>query len=176
MAAHGFMRLTQDIDVSLGVDVDRFGDVLAAVGQGGFTPVTSDPLAFARETNVLLLVDPDTGIRIDLVFTFIPFERAAIRDAETVVFKGFSLKVASLGHLVVYKLLAGRARDIEDITMILNDARRELDEAALTSTIQGLSTALGVDMDKVWNSLLGETGDSPLFPEGKAGNPDRPAP
>jgi len=80
MVIHGFPRLTQDLDISLGIDTERIADVLKAV-EDDFKTLVNDPMAFARDTNVLLLQDTETGIRIDLIFTFIEFERKAIDEA-----------------------------------------------------------------------------------------------
>jgi hypothetical protein len=57
---HGEPRLTRDIDVTLGVSLDRLPDVVAAAGAAGLKPLV-DPESFARETMVL----PCSGGRPD---------------------------------------------------------------------------------------------------------------
>jgi hypothetical protein len=68
---------------------------------------------------VLPCSDPPSGIRVDLIFSFSPFEHLAISRARTVRIGRAELRFASLEDLVIHKLIAGRARDLEDVRHIL---------------------------------------------------------
>lgn len=115
---HGEPRLTKDIDVTLGVDVDALPRVLAVIASAGLHPLV-DPEPFVAETMVLPCEDPESGIRVDLIFSFSPFERAALeRTIETRI--GTSVvRFASAEDLVVLKVTAGRPRDLDDVAAIL---------------------------------------------------------
>ena len=127
---HGEPRLTRDVDITLGVDASALHTVLAVVGQIGLSPVGPDVEGFVRRTNVLPLADETTGVRVDLIFSFTPYESEAIRRAVGVDFGGVTVRFAAVEDLIIHKLVAGRPRDIEDIEGVL--ARNPpLDEAYL---------------------------------------------
>jgi predicted nucleotidyltransferase len=115
---YGEPRLTKDIDITLGADLTRLQDVLSAVREMRLTPLV-DPEIFTRETMVLPCSDPKTGIRVDLIFSFSPFERLAISRARVVRIGEADVSFASLEDLLVHKIVAGRARDLEDARIIL---------------------------------------------------------
>ncbi len=115
---YGEPRLTKDIDITLGADLSRLGDVLSAVREMKITPLV-DPETFTRETMVLPCSDPETGIRIDLMFSFSPYEQLAISRARTVHIGEADICFASLEDLLIHKFIAGRARDLEDARIVL---------------------------------------------------------
>ncbi len=115
---YGEPRLTKDIDVSLGADLTRLKDVLSAMRDMRLTPLV-DPEKFTRETMVLPCNDPETGIRVDLIFSFSPYEQLAIRRARSVRIREADVHFSSLEDLVIHKIVAGRARDLEDARIVL---------------------------------------------------------
>lgn len=128
---HGQPRLTRDIDITLGVDSSRLQVVRAAVAGIHLTPTVSDVETFVRTSNVLPVFDSATGIRVDLIFSFTPYEAEAIRRAVGVTFGTVTVRFATVEDLVIHKLVAGRARDIEDVVGLL--ARHpSLDEPYVT--------------------------------------------
>jgi predicted nucleotidyltransferase len=153
MVIHGFPRLTQDIDISLGIDTERIDDVLKAVRKY-FKTIVKYPVAFAKDTNVLLLQDIETGIRIDLIFTFIEFERKAIEEADVIEFKGEKIRNVSIEHLIVYKMLSGRERDKEDIEIMLTEKIDSIDTGKISDVIKEMASILQNDSYKSWISIL----------------------
>ena len=81
---YGAPRLTQDVDVTLGVAPDRLADVLAVVEQLALRPLV-EPETFVAETLVLPCEDAETGLRVDVVFSFPGYERGAIGRARPVM-------------------------------------------------------------------------------------------
>ena len=67
---------------------------------------------------------PGTGIRIDFIFSSIPYERQAIERSVAVDMAGSSVSVASAEDPILHKLFAGRPRDIED-TRGVADIKRQ---------------------------------------------------
>jgi hypothetical protein len=59
---HGEPRLTQHVDVTLGVGPDRVRDLLDVCDALGLQPLPEDPVAFARETFVLPAADPEPDV------------------------------------------------------------------------------------------------------------------
>lgn len=116
---HGLPRATLDIDITLGVDIEAFGRVLDAAGKIGLDPIPEDPEVFARRTMVLPAKDGDSGIRVDFIFSFLPYERQAIERATAVAIDGVPVRFASVEDLVIHKMFAGRPRDLEDVRGVL---------------------------------------------------------
>ena len=127
---HGEPRLTRDIDVTLGVDSSQLNRLRAAMEGIDLTPSVADVETFVRRTNVFPLTDPRGGVRVGLIFPSTPYETEAIRRAVGVVFHGVTVRFAAAEDLIIHKLVAGRARDIEDVAGVL--ARHpSLDESYL---------------------------------------------
>ncbi|MBP1657683.1 MAG: hypothetical protein H6Q31_2284 [Bacteroidetes bacterium] len=152
---HGEPRLTRDVDITLGVDASALPQVLAAVGQIGLSPVRSDVVDFVRRTNVLPLAEAVSGIRVDLIFSFTPYESEAIRRAVGVNFDDVTVRFASVEDLIIHKLVAGRPRDIEDIAGIL--ARNSsLDDAYLTLWLTSFREIVHRDLVEQFRILCGQ--------------------
>lgn len=124
---HGKPRLTQDIDVTLGVGPDSLNELLEISRAVGLDPVPEDPEAFVRRTFVLPAVQPDTRIRVDFIFSTMPYEAEAIRRAVRVDVRGEAVPFASAEDLILHKLFAGRPRDLEDVEGVVDRKRDELD-------------------------------------------------
>ena len=116
---HGEPRLTRGIDITLGVDATEFSRVMVAATAAELTPSVTDVEVFVRTTNVLPLSDPSTRLRVDLIFSFTPYEAEAIGRAIAITFDGVPVRFASAEDLIVHKLVAGRPRDIEDVAGVL---------------------------------------------------------
>jgi hypothetical protein len=61
----------------------------------------------------------ESGIRIDLIFSYISYERQAIGRAKPVQLKGERVMFASVEDVIIHKCFAGRPRDLEDARSIL---------------------------------------------------------
>ena len=110
---HGRPRLTEDIDVTLGVAPDRLPAVREVVQALDLVLLPENPERFVRETFVLP-ARHETGIRIDFIFSTTPYERQAIERAVTRRVGEALVPFATAEDLVLHKLFAGRARDWED--------------------------------------------------------------
>jgi hypothetical protein len=124
---HGEPRLTQDVDVTVGVGPDRVPDLLAVCEALGLQPLPDDPGAFARETFVLPAADPATGVRVDLIFSTTPYEAQAIERAVRVNVGSRDVPFATAEDLLLHKLFAGRPRDLEDAAGVVRRKGPELD-------------------------------------------------
>lgn len=116
---HGEPRLTADIDVTLGVDYDRLDAVRAVCEALHLRELPEDVLGFVRRTRVLPAYEPETGVRIDFIFSFTPFERGSIERAVRVEVAGEPVAFATAEDLVLYKLFAGRDRDLADAAGVI---------------------------------------------------------
>lgn len=75
---YGELRLTRDIDVTLGMSIDKLDMALKTINQLGFKALVENVSQFVRETMVLPVIDENSGVRIDSIFSFSPFERQAV--------------------------------------------------------------------------------------------------
>jgi hypothetical protein len=140
---YGEPRLTKDIDITLGVGLERLPDVLKLVHEVRLEALV-DPEVFTRQTMVLPCSDPATGIRVDLIFSFSPYERLAISRSRTVRIGGADVRFASLEDLIIHKVIAGRPRDLEDAKSVLakNPAA---DRIYIRHWLNEFASALGED-------------------------------
>ena len=124
---HGAARLTQDIDVSLARGPEDVGTVVAVCAALELEPLVEDLASFARETFVCPLRDRATDIRVDLIFSTTAYEHAAIARAVEVDVGGERVPFASAEDLILLKLFAGRARDLEDARSVVDRQGPRLD-------------------------------------------------
>lgn len=118
---YGEPRLTRDIDVTLGVGSDRLPSILTLLGEIPLRPLPENPEAFVGQTMVLPALHEATGVRVDLVFSYTPFEREAIARARAVTLAGEEVRFASPEDVIIHKIFAGRPRDLEDVASILRN-------------------------------------------------------
>lgn len=116
---YGEPRLTRDIDITLGVDIDHLGEVLAVVQELNLKPLPKEIEPFARETMVLPALDEHTGIRVDFIFSYTPYETEAIKRARKIKIIDQEVNFTSPEDLIIHKIFAGRPRDIEDVRTVL---------------------------------------------------------
>jgi len=116
---YGEPRLTRDIDVTIGAGPERLSEVLDWVRGRGWQVLVDVPAEFVARTMVLPCLDPSSGVRIDLIFSFSPYERQALQRARKVAIGSTQVCFASIEDLVIHKVFAGRPRDLEDVRGIL---------------------------------------------------------
>lgn len=124
---HGEPRLTQDVDVTLGVGPSRLDDLLTLCSEARLDPLPEDVGGFVRSTFVLPTRDASTGIRVDLIFSTTPYEARAIERAERVAVGGAEVPFATAEDLIIHKLFASRPRDLEDAAGVVRRKGPELD-------------------------------------------------
>jgi hypothetical protein len=142
---YGEPRLTRDIDITLGVDIDGLKTVLAAVNGSGLEVAAQDIDRFVAETHVLPLLDRQSGIRIDLIFSFTEYERTALQRTEVVSLGSGVVRFTSVEDLIIHKMVAGRPRDIEDLRGILARSPR-IDDTYLDTWLRSLGKTLDRDL------------------------------
>ena len=116
---YGEPRLTKDIDITLGINVEEFRRFSGFLSLAKLNSLVRSPESFVKKTHVFPGVDPATGIRIDFIFSDSVYEKGAIRRSRSVRVRGYPLRFASVEDIIIQKLVAGRPRDTEDIARIL---------------------------------------------------------
>ena len=116
---YGEPRLTRDIDITLGADVDKLESMISLAGDLKLKILPDNIETFVRETMVLPVINEETGIRIDFIFSFSPYEQQAIAKARKVRMLDRDVYFAAPEDVVIHKIVAGRPRDMEDVRGIL---------------------------------------------------------
>mgnify|MGYP002399222681 CR=1 FL=1 len=159
---YGEPRLTKDIDITLGLGVEKLPVIKDAARALGLRIDIEDAESFVKETLVLPTSD-DKGLRVDFLFSITPFERAAIERAREVKFDEVPVRFASLEDLIIHKMVAGRPRDIEDVRSILWK-NPDYDRAYIQSWLSEFDEATGDDcrrrFDAVASEIAKEAGNS----------------
>lgn len=153
---HGMARLTQDIDITLGVDVDKLG-LMKKILKGGdlLIPDNVDD-DFIKKTNVLIAVDQASGIKIDLIFSFTVYEKEAIKRARKVKINNYVVRFASCEDTIIHKMFAARPRDLEDVRGLLNINKEKLDLKYIEKWLKEFSGIADCDLTKEFRKIANE--------------------
>jgi len=120
----GRSRPTVDVDGMILATFADLPDLLQKAGEVGLRPRNPDPIAFAKRNRILLLKHEASGKQVDLSLGEYPFEVECVERSKEITVEDVSFPVASPEDLIIYKAVAGRPRDLEDIEMVL---RTQLD-------------------------------------------------
>ena len=116
---YGTPRMTKDIDITLGVDAGGLERLLSAIDAIDLRVIPQDLRSFVEQTSVLPTREEKSGIRVDFIFSFTPYERQAISRSKAVALSGTDVMFASVEDMIIHKIFAGRPRDLEDVRSIL---------------------------------------------------------
>jgi hypothetical protein len=150
---HGAARVTADIDVTLRLGTVTPARLAKTLERHGFELRVDDP-AFVRTTRVLPVLHLRTNVPVDLVLAGPGLEEAFLERAVVHDLGGVAVRVARAEDLVVMKILAGRAKDLEDIAAIVAARGADLDASEISSTLAMVESALGQsDLVPIWERL-----------------------
>jgi hypothetical protein len=122
----GEPRATTDVDVSVLAPFGEEAEVIALLLRR-FTPRIDAAERFAIDNRVLLLRTA-AGVALDIALAAFPFELEAIDLAtDWEALPGTSIRTCSAEHLILYKLVAARARDVSDVQGIVRRHGPRLD-------------------------------------------------
>ncbi len=151
---YGEPRLTRDVDITLGITPDDLGKVLLVIKETRLRVLVEDPAAFVRQTWVLPALDDESGLRVDFIFSWTPYERQAIERARSVVIEGRPVRFAAVEDVILHKLLAGRAQDLEDIRTMLR--KQSVDLEYIRQWSAAFSEVLERDVDQLFEDIYRE--------------------
>ena len=140
--ARGIPRTTRDIDIAVTGGRVSLEQLAARLMRGGFEPRMKNALEFARQNQVLLMRHKTTAIELDLSLAWLSFELEAIAAAESLTLAGARLPVARAEDLVIYKALAWRPQDQQDVERLLLLHAGEMDLVRVRRVVSGLAEAL----------------------------------
>jgi len=150
---YGEPRLTKDIDITLGIRIGGLGKIKSIVSRLKLKSLVANVEEFVRKTMVFPVIDKKSGIRIDFIFSFSKYERQALRRAKNIRFGKTEIKIAALEDVVIQKIVAGRARDIDDVKTILLK-NPDYDTHYIEKWLGEFDKSLGEDFRKTFKSLV----------------------
>lgn len=140
--ARGVPRLTVDVDATVwgeGVDLEQ---LLATLERHEIVPRISDARDLARRRQVLLLEHRPSGTPLEVSMGWLPFELEAMQRASEVDFEGVRIRVPQVEDLIIYKAVAWRDRDREDIERLLLIHGDSVDLERIRSLVRQFGEAL----------------------------------
>ena len=140
--AHGVPRYTADVDATASAPEEPIEHLFDVFARHRVVPRINDALAFARERQLLLLRHEPSGVDLDVSLAWLPFELEAIGRAKTIDYAGVTIRIPRPDDLVIYKLVAARPRDLEDVERLLLLHGLSLDLPRITATVREFAEAL----------------------------------
>ena len=150
---YGEPRLTRDIDITLGIDVNGLVKIKNITKAIGLKILVKKEKEFVERNMVLPTIDEESGIRVDFIFSFSPYERQAIERAKDIKFGRTLVRFASLEDVVIHKVFAGRARDLEDVKTILFKNPR-FDLVYIEEWLKQFDKSLGEHFLKIFSGIV----------------------
>jgi hypothetical protein len=150
--AHGMQRLTQDIDVTIALDLES----IPAVGEiflRQCTPRKPHPIEFFKQYFVLPLIYPKTGIALDISAGIGGFDKKAVERAIPLEIQGRTYPICSFEDLIIYKLVSNRPQDHVDLEFLMS-LKKELDTEYLLQTASCFIELERSDVLEKLNQLL----------------------
>jgi len=128
-------RFTKDVDVAVAVaDDDEAEGIVNRLQVRGYALASLVEQDYVNRLATARLVKPKAGTSsafIDLLFANSGIEDEVVRRADRLeVLPDVFMPVASIGHLIALKVLAGRHQDLTDLGYLISGASEaDLDEA-----------------------------------------------
>jgi len=157
LLVYGEPRLTRDIDITLGIGIEGLDRIKGVVEKLKFKYLISDVEDFVQETMVLPVLDEKSGIRVDFIFSFSPYERQAINRANDIKLGKTAVKFAALEDVVIHKIIARRARDIEDVKSVLLK-NPDYDSEYIRHWLAEFDKSLKEDFIELFDKIVDELG------------------
>lgn len=134
-------RFTKDVDMAVAVADNREAeDIVNRLQVRGYALASLVEQDYVNRLATARLVRPKAGTSsafIDLLFANAGIEEEIVRSAERLeVLPGIFLPVASTGHLIALKALAGRHQDMTDLGYLIAAATEDdLDQARTSAAL-----------------------------------------
>lgn len=134
-------RFTKDVDLAVAVADDREAeDLVNRMQVRGYALASLVEQDYVNRLATARLVRPKAGTSsafIDLLFANSGIEEEIVRRADRLeVLPDIFMPVASIGHLIALKVLAGRHQDLTDLGYLISAASEaDLDEARASAAV-----------------------------------------
>jgi predicted nucleotidyltransferase len=156
-------RFTKDVDVAVAVaDDDEAEGIVNRLQVRGYALASLVEQGYVNRLATARLVRPRAGTSsafIDLLFANSGIEDEVVRRADRLeVLPDVFVPVASIGHLIALKVLAGRHQDLTDLGYLISGASEaDLDEArTAVSMIQVRGFNRGQDLSEDLAAIISQ--------------------
>lgn len=129
VAYWGYPRQSLDIDVVLDISEDNISTFLSQAKKQGFDVHEKEAEFMVKKGNRFVMEIDD--FRVDCWLPKTDFELKALKDRKRKKLFGKNLYIINSEDLIIAKLLAGRARDHEDIKTILIKQGKKINKTRL---------------------------------------------
>lgn len=158
---YGAARLTADVDVTIALRDHPLTTLIAVLKQAGFETRISAAKKFAEQHRVLLLVHTASRMPVDIIIAGAGPEEAILARSRKLAAGGVTIPVACPEDLIVMKLLAGRNKDLDDVSSILAVMLPKLDMTLIECSLKEFESALDrSDLRPQLRKLLDKAGDA----------------
>ncbi len=140
--AHGVRRLTTDIDAVVRGDAVEVPALLELLARHGIVSRIEEPLRFAEQNLVLLLRHQPSGVDLDVSLAWSGFENEALRARKQARFGRARAPMATPEALIVFKAIAARPKDLEDVEALLA-IHPDIDIARVRAHVRQLAELAG---------------------------------
>jgi len=156
--ARGVRRLTRDVDIVVAGSAIDATSMVSALASAGIVVRIPDAVQFAQESQVLLMRHAESGVDVDVSFGWLVFELEAIAEATEESIAGVRLPIARAEDLVIFKAVAWRPQDQQDLERLLALHAGTLDLDRIRQHVADLSEALEIDRSTTLEALIERTG------------------
>jgi hypothetical protein len=139
---HGALRFTEDIDVTADLGDKPTSALVRVLEDNGFSLRVEDVDGFVDKTRVVPLLHEATGFPVDVVLSGPGLEELFFARAQSVDVGGRPVPFASAEDIIVMKVLAGRAKDLEDVVAIVAAQKDKLAVSQIRDTLELIEQAL----------------------------------
>lgn len=149
VSARGRVRVTEDVDVVVACDWDDATALLERVRTqdrtaSAFQEASNESETILAQGLLLPLVHRRSKVPVDIAIGLSEFERSVVARGEVADVAGLSLPVVSLGDLLIMKVVAGRARDVEDAESLVSAAATVIDWEYCLSIAEQIDAEVGL--------------------------------
>lgn len=140
--ARGVPRLTRDIDITIAGGKAEISEIVSVLSQHGFVARIDNAIDFAETNQVLLLRHARTRVDVDASLAWLPFELDALASANLLDVGGTRIRVARAEDLIVYKTVAWRPQDQQDVERLLILYLDKIDLSRIRRLVEEFGAAL----------------------------------
>ena len=152
---YGSPRLTADVDVTVLLGEYPLDDLLDLLQQEGFEVRMSDIHTLVRKTKVLPVVHTQSNMPVDIIIGGPGLEEQFAEFARSHDLDGVSVPIVRSEDLIAMKILAGRDKDLQDVSSILKSQATGMDINDIRSTLKDIEVALDrSDLIPVLDNLI----------------------
>lgn len=146
-------RATYDIDGVINLDITDLENFLEELSKEGFSYDKNNSIKLIQNMPFITLIYPLEGyeIYVDLFLAKSKYAKESLDRKQEIVLSDVTIPVISPEDLILYKILAGRSRDIDDVRQIFiaQEGKLDMEYMKKWATKLGIITFLNDEIDSL---------------------------